>query len=69
MRIYWSWADRDYDDSEAYDLEGLTNEVEEIIKKYESISEKTCVVCGKEYDKSTTPRSMPMCDCCFEDEV
>jgi len=62
LRMYWSWADRDYDESEVKDLKELTNEIYDIIRKYESISEKTCVVCGKEATKMTTDWIMPVCD-------
>ena len=48
MRMYWRWADRDYVDDEAKDIGILTTDIEAIIHKYEKISEKTCVVCGKE---------------------
>lgn len=61
LRIYWSWADRDYTDDEAKDLRDLTKEVQALIRKYESISEKTCVVCGKEAIKMTTGWVMPVC--------
>ncbi len=59
--MYWSWADRDYDDNEANDLRALTNEIETIISKYETISTKTCAVCGKESSKMTTGWVMPVC--------
>ena len=62
MRMYWSWADRDYDENEAHDLKELTNEVKTIIHKYENISENTCVVCGKEATKMTDGWVMPICD-------
>lgn len=62
LRIYWSWADREYTDDEAKDLIGLYKEIETIIRKYERISEKTCVVCGKEATKMTTGWVMPVCN-------
>ena len=61
LRMYWSWSDRDYTDDETKDLNELTNEVESIIRKYENISAKTCVVCGKEAAKMTTGWIMPVC--------
>lgn len=69
MRFYWSWADRDYTDDESKDVNILTTEIEAIIRKYEKISEKTCVVCGKEATKITNGWVMPMCDYCFENGV
>ena len=69
LRMYWSWEDRDYDDNEAGDLRELTKEIENIIRKYEKISEQTCVVCGKPATKFTTGWIMPVCDYCFENEV
>lgn len=69
LEIYWSWADRDYDDNEAKNLNELTNEVETIISKYRKISEKTCAVCGAEATTATTVWVMPMCDNCFENGV
>lgn len=62
MRMYWSWADRDYDNKEVDDLKELTNEVEAIVRKYENISKKTCVVCGKSATKMTTGWVMPICE-------
>lgn len=62
MRMYWSWTDRDYNDKEVDDLKELTSEVENLIHKYEAISAKTCVVCGKEATKMTTGWAMPVCD-------
>ena len=61
MRMYWSWADRDYDNNEVNDLNELTKEVEAIVNKYEAISTKTCVVCGKEATKMTTGWVIPVC--------
>ena len=69
MRMYWSWADRDYNDTEVNDLNALTNEVEATIRKYENISENTCVVCGKEATRMTSGWIMPVCDYCFENGV
>ena len=66
LRMYWSWADRDYTDDEAKDLNALTDEVGDIIRKYETISTKTCVVCGNETTRMTTGWILPMCDNCFE---
>lgn len=62
MRMYWSWADRDYTDDEVKDIGILTTDIEAIIHKYENISEQTCVVCGKEATKMTTGWVMPVCD-------
>lgn len=62
MRMYWSWADRDYDENEIEDLKGITSEIEAIVKKYETISENTCVVCGKPSTKMTTGWVIPVCD-------
>ena len=61
LRFYWGWADKNYDNNEVNDLNRLTNEVEEIIRKYEKISAKTCVVCGKSATKMTTGWIMPVC--------
>lgn len=61
MRMYWSWADRNYDGNEVEDLKTLTNKIEAVIHKYESISEKTCAVCGKEATKMTTGWVIPVC--------
>lgn len=62
MRIYWSWTDRKYSSSEVVDLTEISEEVEAVIRKYENISEKTCVVCGKEATKMTNGWVMPVCD-------
>lgn len=69
MRIYWSWADRKYNSNEVIDLTEISEEVEAIINKYSMISEKTCVICGKEATNTTTGWVMPMCDYCFENGV
>jgi ribosomal protein S24E len=62
MRMYWSWADRDYDDNESDDLRELYKEIKDIIDRYAVISEKTCVVCGKPATKMTTGWILPVCD-------
>ena len=62
MRTYWSWADREYNNKEIEDLKELTNEVKAVVRKYESISEKTCAVCGKPATKMTTVWVWPVCD-------
>lgn len=69
LRMYWSWADRDYDENEVKDLKELTKEIQTLISKYEKISEKTCVACGKEATKMTTGWVLPTCDTCFENGV
>lgn len=61
MRMYWSWADRKYNSSEVVDLTEISEEVEAIIDKYAIISEKTCVVCGKEAANMTDGWVMPVC--------
>lgn len=61
VRMYWSWADRDYDENEIKDLNSITNEIGDIIRKYENISEKTCAVCGKPAVKMTTGWVWPVC--------
>lgn len=61
LEIYWSWADREYDDNEVNDLNELTKEIEELISKYRAISTKTCVVCGKEATKMTDCWIVPVC--------
>ena len=45
MRLYWGWADRDYTDAEAEDLNKLSKIIDNIIAKYENISGKTCIEC------------------------
>ena len=62
MRIYWSWADRDYTSREIVDLEEISEIITDIINKYENISEKTCAVCGKPATKFTTGWVWPVCD-------
>jgi len=62
MRMYWSWADRKYNMSEVVDLTEISEEIEAIINKYTTISEKTCVVCGKRATKMTTGWIVPVCD-------
>ena len=62
LRVYWSWADRNYTNDEAKDIGILTTDIKAIIRKYEKISEKTCVVCGKEATKMTDGWIMPVCD-------
>lgn len=60
VRMYWSWAARDYDDNEIKDLNELTKEIEDVIRKYEATSANTCVVCGKEATKAVC--AIPVCD-------
>ena len=69
MRMYWSWADRKYNSTEMIDLTEISEEVDSIIDKYAIISEKTCVVCGKEATEMTDGWVMPMCSYCFENGV
>ena len=61
MRVYWAWADRDYDENEARDRNELTNKIEDIVSKYEKISENTCAICGKPSTKMTTGWVWPVC--------
>ena len=62
MRMYWSWADRKYTSAELVDLAEISEAVNDIIRKYENISEKTCVVCGETATKMTTGCVIPVCD-------
>lgn len=66
MRFYWSWADRDYTDEERNDLKILTYEIESIINKYEYISYKTCVACGKPAEEYSSGWVLPFCYHCFK---
>lgn len=60
LRIYWCWRNDAFtdDESELYD------KIEEIIQKYECISRKTCVKCGR----ITTNRNwaLPYCEICIK---
>lgn len=69
LRFYWSWSDKDYTTDEEHDLMVLSKEIDAIISKYEDISEKTCVVCGKPSVKMTSGWVMPVCDYCFKNGV
>lgn len=69
MRVYWSWANRDYAENEVVDLRKLTEKIANIVDKYEEVSSHICVVCGKEATTTTTGWVMPMCDYCFENGV
>jgi hypothetical protein len=66
MRVYWSWADRDYTIDEENDLNILTDEIESIIIKYEHISYKTCVACGKPADEYSGGWVLPFCYHCYK---
>lgn len=61
MRMYWNWEHRNYTEEESEDLRELTYKIEDILAKYEQISEKTCVVCGKEATMMATGWVMPVC--------
>ena len=61
FKMYWSWAIREYDYNEIYDLNEMTEEIDVIIDKYEKISAQTCVVCGEPAATMTTGWIMPVC--------
>ena len=42
-----------------------TNKIQQIIGKYENLSMKTCINCGKPATKMTTGWIMPFCDDCY----
>ena len=44
---------------------GYTDEVESIIEKYEEISKRTCIICGKPATVMTTGWISPYCDDCI----
>ena len=44
------------------------NELYDIIKKYEKLSEKTCIICGKPAKWITTGWIIPICDDCKNKE-
>lgn len=46
-----------------------TKEVMEVISKYEDISRKTCIDCGKPAKWKTTGWICPFCDDCIKDKV
>lgn len=62
--IYWNWDDRDYTDEERADLNELYEIIENIIKKYSDISDKTCVECGGKATYFSTGWTLPYCDSC-----
>lgn len=64
IRVYWYWRDREHMSEEQVEL---TNTVNEIIRKYSSISYHTCVRCGQEATKYSEPWILPFCYECFEE--
>lgn len=65
LRVYWHFPDKDYYTKEDYtDLKELIPIIQKIIKKYEEISENTCIVCGKTATHMTTGYIAPLCDNC-----
>ena len=45
----------------------IESKIDEIINKYEELSEKTCIVCGERATKLTKGWICPFCDKCFEE--
>jgi hypothetical protein len=70
MRMYWHWDDKDYSDEECDELNQLTNTIEDIIIKYEIISEHTCFLCGSQ-DARTILGAwiIPMCADCEKNKL
>ena len=67
IHCYWSWADRDYTDEEAEQLNKIYDKIENILDKYAKISHDTCVICGKPATKYTHDGwYASFCDSCYE---
>lgn len=43
------------------------SEIDDIIRKYENISERTCISCGKPATRRSTGWISPWCDSCAKD--
>ena len=62
MRLYWNWKDENIFTEEQ--IHNLTNTIQDVISKYETISYHTCVRCGKPSTGYTKPWILPVCDEC-----
>ena len=62
MRLYWNWKNENVFTEEQ--IHNLTNTIEDVISKYETISYHTCVRCGEPSTGYTKPWILPVCDDC-----
>ena len=62
MRLYWNWKNENIFTEEQ--IHNLTNTIQDVISKYETISYHTCVRCGKPSIDYTKPWILPVCDDC-----
>ena len=64
LRIYWIWKEREYTEHEIKKLSILYDYVADVIYKYEKISMRTCILCGKYGDmKYYAPT---LCEECYK---
>ena len=63
LRVYWSWHDRSYTESDMKNMDRLYDKIEDVITKYKNISRHTCVVCGR---YAIHYYGMTLCDDCYE---
>ena len=64
MRIYWTWTNGSYRDTEIDWLE-MHHQINNILYRYEAISYHTCVECGAEATKYSDGWVLPYCEACF----
>ena len=64
LEIYHGWKDREYTEEEFADINNITSDIYEIIRKYRDISLYTCVGCGDKATFLSDGWVIPWCDKC-----
>jgi hypothetical protein len=66
LRIYWGFDIDGLKDEYVEDIEELYENIENLLRKYEDISSKTCIVCGEPGVMRDDYWMTPWCDKCYE---
>ena len=69
LRVYWTWAYRDYALSELTDIGRLQEDVNDLLLYYQSLSENTCASCGKPTTHMSKRYNLPMCESCIKKNI
>lgn len=66
LRIYWGFDVYGLKDEYVEDIEELYENIENLLRKYEDISSKTCIVCGETGIMRDDYWMTPWCDKCYK---
>lgn len=66
LNVYWNFDLDGLQNEYVEDVEELYEKIEELLRKYEGISSKTCIVCGETGIMRDDYWMTPWCDKCYE---